>query len=584
MSTILVVDDMAIFRDPIAMSLRAAGYAAVCAVNGKDALQMLKTARPDLVLLDLGMPVMDGLEFLRVMRADPDAARIPVICLTAQADRDRVVEVATFGVRDYLLKSRFSLNEMLTRIRKHLPSPAEPGDAPEPVPTQGAASLRPTAMSRAPSAPTTPAIARPSQPNVRPQASMAMPLTREQALQRVNSAAQTKTINGVAAKVMAAAAAPDSDLGDLAALIGRDPTLSARVLRAANSAMWGNNGGVIVTLPDAIRMVGFAAVRNLATSAAVLDMAPAAFPDGFSAGRWWSHTLAVAVMAERLASAQPMPCPAYLAGLCHDLAQLVLHDCFAAEYQFIAKAHRLTGKPLHELEQGMFEMPGAELLAHVVSRLGLPEAIRGPIDAFHHALRTRTLPVDPLARILWLAETYCNGVLLASTPSSLVRPFSRADCKQFLGTDSPAAPAADEFRGEILGLTLALARLNAEEEAEMIRPMLTRHAARVWLAREPSFSTFDPIEAALSCIADVTVSDRLPSVAEASGFKVLIISTATSAKGFMPDDLAPLSEAGVPLLWLTETIDLPVARTFRVQPELCPISLSSIEDFARAAV
>ncbi len=347
--------------------------------------------------------------------------------------------------------------------------------------------------------------------------------------------------------------------------------------------MSGTKGGVIATLPDAIRTLGFAAVRNLAASAAVLDMAPAAFPGGFSAGRWWSHTLAVAVMAERLASASAQcgPCPAYLAGLCHDLAQLVLHDCFASEYQVIAEAQRSTGKPLHELERGILGISSSELLAYVVNRLGLPQAIRAPIDAFHKAMRARTQPADPLARILWLAETYCNGMLLASQSGSAIRPLTRTACRQSLGIDSPAAPVAEKFRGEILGLTLALARLSPEEEAEMTRPLLSRVAASIWLARETSYSSFDPIEAAVSAIADVTVSDRLPSVLEARGSGVLITASATSTNGFTPDDVAQLFDAGIPVLWLTDKIDLPAAQA-AAQPNLCPVSLLTIEGFARA--
>jgi len=122
-STILVVDDMAIFRDPLAASLRLAGYETVCAADGKEALARVGEGRPDLVLLDLAMPVLDGLGFLRAFRADPANARVPVIVLTAAAERHTVLEAAALGAREYLLKSRFSMQDMLERVKRRLEDP-----------------------------------------------------------------------------------------------------------------------------------------------------------------------------------------------------------------------------------------------------------------------------------------------------------------------------------------------------------------------------------------------------------------------------------------------------------------------------
>ncbi len=117
MSSILVVDDMAIFRDPIAASLRLAGYTTYCAKDGISALAEMRQHHPDLVLLDISMPVLDGMGVLRAMRRDPALVKTPVILLTALADKKFVVEAAKLGVRDYLLKSRFSLAELAQRIK-----------------------------------------------------------------------------------------------------------------------------------------------------------------------------------------------------------------------------------------------------------------------------------------------------------------------------------------------------------------------------------------------------------------------------------------------------------------------------------
>lgn len=144
MSKILVVDDMAIFRDPLAASLRLAGYETVCAVDGKEALARVAEGRPDLVLLDLAMPVLDGLGFLRAFRANPANARVPVIVLTAAAERKTVLEAASLGAREYMLKSRFSMGDMLERVKRRLEDPsagAQSGTKLEPPPVAAAAGL-----------------------------------------------------------------------------------------------------------------------------------------------------------------------------------------------------------------------------------------------------------------------------------------------------------------------------------------------------------------------------------------------------------------------------------------------------------
>ena len=134
MKTILIADDMAVFREPIAAALRAHGYQTLCAADGKQALALMARQTPDLVLLDLSMPVLDGYQTLQAMKADPGLARIPVILLTAFSDRDQILKAAELGVRDYLLKSQFSLRELLDRVGRRLGSIDVAGSQAAPTP------------------------------------------------------------------------------------------------------------------------------------------------------------------------------------------------------------------------------------------------------------------------------------------------------------------------------------------------------------------------------------------------------------------------------------------------------------------
>jgi adenylate cyclase len=101
---ILVVDDQETNRDLLARRLRKAGYSVSLAENGRQALERLRARRFDLVLLDIVMPEMDGVEVLRQVKADPQLAHIPVLMLSAVDELAAVVRCIELGATDYLPK------------------------------------------------------------------------------------------------------------------------------------------------------------------------------------------------------------------------------------------------------------------------------------------------------------------------------------------------------------------------------------------------------------------------------------------------------------------------------------------------
>jgi len=118
--TILVVDDTRVSREPLAKLLRREGYKAVCASDGLEALSTMKANPPDLVLLDLMMPNMDGLSFLRAMRKDAWWKSLPVIVFTAASSPNYVAEAKALGVLDVIFKP--SVDGLVSSIREHLPA------------------------------------------------------------------------------------------------------------------------------------------------------------------------------------------------------------------------------------------------------------------------------------------------------------------------------------------------------------------------------------------------------------------------------------------------------------------------------
>jgi len=110
------VEDEPDIRDLLAFHLERDGYQVTRATTGPEALRQLRAAPPDLVILDLMLPELDGLEVCRRLRADPATATLPVIMLTAKGDEvDRVVGLE-LGADDYVVKP-FSPKEMLARVR-----------------------------------------------------------------------------------------------------------------------------------------------------------------------------------------------------------------------------------------------------------------------------------------------------------------------------------------------------------------------------------------------------------------------------------------------------------------------------------
>ncbi len=110
---LLIVDDEENLRSMLAAALRHHGFTITSAADGREALRLVAQERPDLVVLDVMMPELDGFEVCRRLRADGD--RTPVVFLTARDDTDDKVRGLTLGGDDYLQKP-FSLDELVARV------------------------------------------------------------------------------------------------------------------------------------------------------------------------------------------------------------------------------------------------------------------------------------------------------------------------------------------------------------------------------------------------------------------------------------------------------------------------------------
>lgn len=116
---ILIVDDEPETLEIVEFNLKQAGYGVLTAADGAEALRKARTALPALVVLDLMLPEMDGIEVFKLLRRDPATEKIPIIMLTAKAtELDRVLGLE-LGAADYLTKP-FSPRELVLRVKKLL--------------------------------------------------------------------------------------------------------------------------------------------------------------------------------------------------------------------------------------------------------------------------------------------------------------------------------------------------------------------------------------------------------------------------------------------------------------------------------
>jgi DNA-binding response OmpR family regulator len=125
MATVLVVDDDPQITKPLARLLKMEGYDVHCAANAIMAMAQALHHEPDIILLDVAMPPMDGLTFLFLLRDKPYGRTVPVIVITGQEDENTMRRARNLGVNDYLVKSQYKTRDLLALIRQYCPPCAE---------------------------------------------------------------------------------------------------------------------------------------------------------------------------------------------------------------------------------------------------------------------------------------------------------------------------------------------------------------------------------------------------------------------------------------------------------------------------
>jgi CheY-like chemotaxis protein len=122
MATLLIIEDEAPLRANLVRIFSAEGYRVIAAADGNEGIRRAREARPDLVICDILMPLVDGFGVLASLRSQPETAAIPFIFLTASADKENLARGLRSGANDYVTKP-FKIADLLAAVRKRLPPP-----------------------------------------------------------------------------------------------------------------------------------------------------------------------------------------------------------------------------------------------------------------------------------------------------------------------------------------------------------------------------------------------------------------------------------------------------------------------------
>ena len=117
---ILVVEDDSFYGNVLKTKLTKEGYEVVLATDGEQAIKQVKGKKPDLMLLDLIMPVKDGFTTLSELKSDSDLKNIKVIVLSNLGQEEDITKAKTLGADDYLIKTNISIQEMMDKVKQYV--------------------------------------------------------------------------------------------------------------------------------------------------------------------------------------------------------------------------------------------------------------------------------------------------------------------------------------------------------------------------------------------------------------------------------------------------------------------------------
>ncbi|TVQ54770.1 MAG: HDOD domain-containing protein [Phycisphaerales bacterium] len=452
MSKIMIVEDSAVISQPIAATLKREGYDAVIAEHGQDAITKLADGLPDVILLDLAMPVMDGLTFLKTIRANSRTKAVPVIVLSAVTEKPKIVHAVKLGIQSYLLKSRFSLQELLQQIEACIqgkasikPAAAQPA-TPAPVaaspPAAQVAVEKPVGNDAAPSpaaniassavptdsaAPTNPVAAQVLQDPVEALKSIKPLMTRSEVMAQIESNAELKGMSPAVTQVLKLTGNSRCSIEQVAKAISTDHGMALKILKLANSAVY-TRGEPVDSIQMAVMRIGLDQIRQTVLNIAVVEQFSSNKVGGIDIGQFWEHAIATGFIASELAfSRQDKDIDsAFTMGLLHDIGRVFFADQFGEIYQQVLETAEKLQLPVEQVEARMLLYTHADVMDRILHGWKFPKQLINPV-VFHHLSagnirRSAPREVTEVAS-LGLANRLAHAMMLGSSGNETIYPI-----------------------------------------------------------------------------------------------------------------------------------------------------------------
>lgn len=485
MKTLLVVDDQEMFRTPLALALRTRGFRVLEAADGASALVHADRGSLDLALVDINMPGMDGISVVRALRSKPSTGALPVILVTAQARREDIAAGTTMGVKDFLLKSSFSLNELVDRIQGRIAS-AIPAPPAPPAP--------PASLAAAPSRHLQGSSARPAPSGGMASSNAGSSLGSDASAIRtaVPLPGRSKALPTPVAEILAIASSNTASLEQVQAVVRRDPILAERIITSASAV--GNRGTAVVeSLEDALRVMGLEQLVRVVASVPVVSPEDLSGRNGQELSQIWTHGLATALLCERLSPSHERTV-SFLAGLFHVLPALLGVQALGEDWPDVAASARKEGQSgIDAVASAFGRAPGA-YAEEVLSGMRLPESIASVVREWHRdRFRRGTRASGEACRRLDAASSLASALGFPWDDLSCVRPVSGEETRSW---SEPETLLEDvpRIRREIRAL---------QESAGLPRPPDASVLAGLWGSeeilywRDARFRAPDPVEMSL---------------------------------------------------------------------------------------
>ena len=358
-ATLLIVDDDKSIRMLLSHILTKAGYSLEQAENGKEAVKLLESTPIDLIILDIEMPIMDGIRTLGALRGDPKTKNMPVIMLTGQATPELVKKSIALGAKSFIVKQSLKPEIVVERIRQALAGPS--GEDPSGSAGSDASFMGPEA----------------------PQIDQTLWKEKMESIGRVSKEQTESMLEGAELSMIFPSIkeeieeSADGDISDsdLVNTVEQEPAIALNVMKAANFSQE-KAGSKAVDLETALSWVGNSGlVTTLEKVGQIQEVEDHKIRPWLL--RWWRHSVTVAQIAAELAPAfgldQGM---VRFAGMIHDIGRLMLLNSELGPRTAVAyELTRNMAVPTIYAEQTLLAKNHKQIGEETCDRYGVPKEV-----------------------------------------------------------------------------------------------------------------------------------------------------------------------------------------------------------------